>query len=249
MTTRRKILIPLPQTDFDPTEVAVPWRALTDAGHEVLFATETGREAACDAVTLTGQGLPLVARSLAAKPANRILYEEMAASEAFRAPLDWSSVNTKDFDAFHFSGGHAPGMKPYLESKTVQQIARHAFAAAKPVSAICHGVIPLARAGVLAGRRTTALTAFQERVAIALTRSHLGDHYRTYPVTVEAEVREALGVSGMFETGPLLPRYATMDRPDIGFVVRDGNYLSARWPGDAWTLATALVALLSPAKL
>jgi protease I len=172
----------------------------------------------------------------------------MTANEAYRAPLNWNSFNADDFDAFHFPGGHAPGMKPYLESNTVQQVARHAFAAAKPVSAICHGVIPLARAGVLKGRRTTALTAFQERVAIAVTRGRLGDHYQTYPVTVEAEVRAAVGKSGAFATGPVLPRYATMDRPDIGFVVRDGNYLSARWPGDAWTLATALVALLSPAK-
>ena len=30
------ILIPLPDRDFDTTEVAVPWRLLTEAGHRVL---------------------------------------------------------------------------------------------------------------------------------------------------------------------------------------------------------------------
>ena len=35
-----RILIPLPDTDFDTTEVAVPWQLLVDAGHEVIFATE-----------------------------------------------------------------------------------------------------------------------------------------------------------------------------------------------------------------
>jgi peroxiredoxin Q/BCP len=30
-----RILIPLPDTDFDTTEMAVPWRVLTDAGHAV----------------------------------------------------------------------------------------------------------------------------------------------------------------------------------------------------------------------
>ena len=32
--------MPLPDRDFDVTEVAVPWRVLSDAGHQVVFATE-----------------------------------------------------------------------------------------------------------------------------------------------------------------------------------------------------------------
>ena len=54
-----RVLILLPQEGFDPTEVAVPWKALSEAGHDVVFATETGAQAACDQVTLTGEGLPL----------------------------------------------------------------------------------------------------------------------------------------------------------------------------------------------
>ncbi|MFM5948433.1 MAG: DJ-1/PfpI family protein, partial [Novosphingobium sp.] len=65
--------------------------------------------------------------------------------------------------AFHFPGGHAPGMKPYCESAEVQRIAQECFTADEPVSAVCHGVLPLARAGVLAGRRTTALTEHSKR--------------------------------------------------------------------------------------
>jgi putative intracellular protease/amidase len=36
------ILMPLPDRDFDVTEVAVPWKLLTEAGHSVVFATEAG---------------------------------------------------------------------------------------------------------------------------------------------------------------------------------------------------------------
>lgn len=36
------VLMPLPDRDFDVTEVAVPWKLLTEAGHSVVFATETG---------------------------------------------------------------------------------------------------------------------------------------------------------------------------------------------------------------
>jgi protease I len=35
-----------------------------------------------------------------------------------------------------------------------------------------------------------------------------------------------------------------MARDATGFVVQDGNYLSARWPGDAWTLALRMNDLL-----
>jgi putative intracellular protease/amidase len=35
-------LIPLPDHDFDVTEVSVPWRVLTRRGHVVRFATERG---------------------------------------------------------------------------------------------------------------------------------------------------------------------------------------------------------------
>lgn len=32
----------LPDADFDTTEVAVPWRLLSDQGHTAVFATEAG---------------------------------------------------------------------------------------------------------------------------------------------------------------------------------------------------------------
>jgi protease I len=239
------ILIILPQTDFDPTEVAVPWKAWTLAGHDVDFATQTGAAAMCDPVTLSGLGLPLFARSLAAKPENRALYEEMVKDDAYHSPLSWEQVKISDFDAVHFPGGHAPGMRPYIESEEVQRIGREAFAVSKPVSAICHGVLPLAQAGLLKGRKTTALTAKMEGLAVLLTKAKLGDHYRTYPESVEDEVKRLLMLPTDFLTGPLFPRFATQSRPGVGFVVQDGNYISARWPGDAWTLATRMLKLLA----
>jgi len=238
-----RVLILLPQRDFDPTEVAVPWAALSEAGHSITFASESGEPAACDPVTLTGEGLPRHARSLRAHAPNRALYAAMAASDAFAAPIRWDAAQMADFDAVLFPGGHAPGMRPYCESAEVQRIGREAFAQGRLVAAICHGVLPLARATnangtpLLAGRRTTALTGMMERFAILLTRGALGDHYRTYGETVEAEARRAVGPNGSFDTGPLIPRYATAKRRDTGFIVEDGTYLSARWPGDAWTLA------------
>ena len=170
----------------------------------------------------------------------------MAASPAFAAPIRWQNARMADFDAVLFPGGHAPGMKPYCENGEVQRIGREAFEAGKLVAAICHGVLPLARANkadgspLLAGRRTTALTGMMERFAILLTRGALGEHYQTYTETVEQEARRGVGPGGALDTGPLIPRYATAEKRGAGFIVEDGRYLSARWPGDAWTLAQAM---------
>ena len=239
-----KLLIVLPQTDFDPTEVALPWLVWTQAGQDVCFATETGQPASCDPITLSGEGLPIVAFSLKARLEGEAAYAAMIAAPRYKKPLRWAKARATDFAALHFPGGHAPGMKSYCESGEVQRLAKEAFAARQPVSAICHGVLPLARAGVLKGRRTTALTHMMEEIAVRLTSRALPGHYRTYALSVEEEVRERIKPGGRFERGGLFPRYSGSKAPEAGFVLRDGNYVSARWPGDAWTLAVRLMQLL-----
>jgi protease I len=235
-----KILIILPEADYDPSEVALPWLVWSEAGHHTTFATAKGQPSYADPVTLTGAGLPLLAATLKARLEAEAAYAQMIASTEFLKPITWAKAGAKHYDALHFPGGHAPGMRSYCESPEVFRLAKEAFAADQPVSAICHGVLPLARAGVLKGRRTTALTHIQEEIAVRLTGRALPGHYRTYPVSVEVEVRQRIGKTGKFERGPLFPRYAGRKNPNAGFVVQDGNYLSARWPGDAWTLALRL---------
>ncbi len=58
------------------------------------------------------------------------------------------------------------------------------------------------------------------------------------PQYVQDEVKAALGDEGRFEGGPLVPSY---DKP---FVVRDGNLITGRWPGDTARLAEELVAAI-----
>lgn len=52
-----KIIILIPAKDFDPTEVAIPWRELTGRGHQVCFATPDGTPGQADGIMLTGEGL------------------------------------------------------------------------------------------------------------------------------------------------------------------------------------------------
>src|SRR4051812_8844370 len=113
-----KILFPLPDRDFDVTEVAVPWKLLRDAGHEPVFATEAGATPACDPLLLTG----VVFGKLGARPEPIAFYREMEASPEFTAPIKWADCNADAFDALFLAGGHAPGMKQYLGSDVVQAL-------------------------------------------------------------------------------------------------------------------------------
>jgi protease I len=238
-----RVLMPLPTQDFDPTESGVPWHVLTAAGHQVVFATPSGQLARADPRMLTGAGLGLLKPFLAADRHGRLAYLAMQASPAFRAPLAYAALRFEDYDALLLPGGHAKGMREYLESHVLQGLVTAMFAHDKPVGAICHGVVLVVRSlgpdgrSVLHGRQTTALLKSQEMLAYHLTRLWLHDYYRTYPRTVQGEICEALASPSDFITGPMPLRRDAPGRLRRGFTHRDGNYLSARWPGDAHRFA------------
>ncbi|WP_434383329.1 type 1 glutamine amidotransferase domain-containing protein [Melittangium boletus] len=241
MSSVRRVLIPLPDQDFDVTEVAVPWRLLTDAGHQVVFATEKGQVAAADPLLLTG----VVFGKLGADPEPKRFYENMLASPAYQQPIAWDAIRPEDHDGLVLPGGHAPGMRQYLGSETLQAKVAAFWKLGRPVGAICHGVLVLARAkdpatgqSLLAGERTTCLPKYMERAAYFLTAWKVGRYYRTYPAYVEDEVRDALAHPRQFERGPReYSRRGTATDHAPAFVVESGRYVSARWPGDAYLFA------------
>ena len=243
-------LIPLPSRDFDPTEAGVPWRSLRAQGHRVVFATPDGKPGEADPKVLTGEGLGVFAPFMRADSLGRAAYAEMIQCAEFRRPMPYKDIVAAQFDGVLLPGGHAPGMRPYLESRLLQLIVVEFFERKLPVAAVCHGVLLAARSeaapgrSVLFGRKTTALTRQMELTAWALTRFYLGDYYRTYPTTVEDEVRSVLAKPDDFITGPLPVRRDSPTRLNTGFTVRDGNYLSARWPGDAHRFASEFAAML-----
>ena len=284
------VLIPIPDRDFDPTEVAISWQVLRTAGHHVVFATESGSPGVGDDIMLTGQGLDLwspipvigrfaaLGRTLRANVDARRAYTEMCRSPEYRRPLTWADSGTEGIDALVLPGGHrARGMRRYIDSEILQRIVVDAFTRGLPVAAICHGVLLAARSvdpatgrSVLHGRKTTALTWSFERRAWRLTRiTRFGDpdYYRTYTeeagqpagyMSVQAEVTRALADPADFcdvavgspqcrrKTSGLRRDTATDSRP--AFVVDDGNYVSARWPGDTHTFAAALSRKLASAN-
>jgi putative intracellular protease/amidase len=195
----------------------------------------------------------------------------------FLSPARWDDVQSEAFAGLVLPGGHrARGMRAYLESSVFQNLVSDFFGRDKPVGAICHGVLLAARScdpttgkSVLKGRRTTALTWHIERTAWAIarrTRFWDPSYYRTYMeqpgepagfMSVQQEVARALARDEDFlDVPPDAADYrlktsgrardsATNARP--AWVVQDGRYISARWPGDVHTFARTFADLLSEA--
>lgn len=276
------VLIPIPDRDFDPTEVAVSWQVLRAQGHRVVFATESGAPGVADDIMITGRGLDawsalpvlgaitVLGRALRANKAARDAYRTMQYSPEYQNPTRWSDATLDGVDGLLLPGGHrARGMRSYIDSDILHRLVIDAFARGLKVAAICHGVLLAARSvdpatgrSVLYGRRTTALTWTLERAAwnlTRLTRFWDRDYYRTYReepgqpagyMSVQAEVTRALENPADFrdvekgsphyrtKTSGLARDTATDSRP--AFVVVDGDYVSARWPGDTHAFAKAL---------
>jgi putative intracellular protease/amidase len=92
-----RVPIPLPDRDFDVTEVAVPWRVLRDAGHQAVFATE--------------QAGPSPRRTPDCSPG---CYSGT-----------WAALDVTAFDGLLLPGGHTSGMRQYLGSSALrEQVAR-----------------------------------------------------------------------------------------------------------------------------
>ena len=198
------VLIVLPKRDFDPSEVAVTWKALGDAGNSVIFATPDGLAAAADPLMLSGEELDLWGRipvlrkikllglALRANADARRAYASMRSSAAFGAPVPYSMLRIDQYDGLVLPGGHwARGMRQYLEDTQLQRFVGDFFDADKPVAAICHGVVLAARSvskrtghSVLYGRKTTALTWRLEKSAWSAMKyfGRIWDptYYRTY---------------------------------------------------------------------
>jgi putative intracellular protease/amidase len=254
MPASRTVLCPLPDEGYDPTEAAVPWRMLTARGHRVIFATPSGRAPRPDARMLTGDGLSVWKGVLRADANGRAAHQALEGAREYRDPLAYADLDgapASRWDALLLPGGHDKPMRTYLESPVLHALVPRFFADRRPVGAICHGVVVAARSrdpqtgnSVLFGRRTTSLTRSQEMLAWNMTRLWLGDYYRTYAISVEDEVRSALARSDHYVTGPMAVLRDSPENPGRGFVVRDGHYLSARWPGDAHRFAAEFIALL-----
>src|ERR1700722_5818305 len=104
------VLIPIPDRDFDPTEVAASWQVLRGNGHQVVFATESGAPGIADDTMGTGRGLDIwsalavlgaitaVGRALRANKAARGASRAMLSSPEYQNPSSWAEATLAGLD-------------------------------------------------------------------------------------------------------------------------------------------------------
>ncbi len=291
LNKKLKIIIPLPNNDYDPSEVAIPWKLLTEHGFCVHFSTPNGKVATADTVMLSGEGLDvwgwipllkkikLVGLLLRANSDARKAHQALLQDNNFQNPCCYADLKSNSYDGLVLPGGHAKGIKPYLENPVLQSFVINIFETLdennqhKPISAICHGVLVAARSisptttkSVLYGKKTTALTWALESSAWSLTKYFArfwdANYYRTYIEKpkepkgywgVEQEVKRALKSEDDFLDVPVTVKNYTLKtsgivrdnskNSDSAWVVQDGNYISARWPGDIHTMTLKFIKL------
>lgn len=221
------VLIPLPDHDFDPTESATPWRVCAERGWSYTFATENGAVARADPRLLMG----FLRGPLGAGPMGLSDYKRMTETPEYQHPICYGDIQVENYDALLLTGGHAPGMKQFLESRVLQGKVVQFFRQGRGIGAICHGLLVLARAidpetgkSVLYDYKTTSLTKLLEVIGYGSTFWLLGRRFRTYDTYVADEVKSVLRDPRQYSAG-LIP---------FPHVVRDRNLVTSRyWLFDA----------------
>jgi putative intracellular protease/amidase len=220
------ILMPLPDRDFEPTESAIPWKVCTLRGWKVTFSTEHGNVAQADPHLLKGPILGPFGASAKAQAA----YRQMTQDPAFQHPIPYAGIDPDQVQAVLLPGGHAPGMRQYVESPVLQNKVLQLWQQGKLIGAICHGMLVLTRTidpqtgrSVLYGHKVTALPQSIDRAGYHLARL-LRRGYLFYSCSVAEEVRACLERPEDFSNGPSIL---------VPYVVSAGNLVTSRWPVDA----------------
>jgi len=209
------VLIPLPDHDFDPTEAATPWRVCAERGWKATFATENGNVPEADHRLLMG----FIRGPLGAGSMGLADYKRMTHAPEYQKPIKYAEINADDYDALLLTGGHAPGMKQFLENKVLQDNVVQFFKKGKGVGAICHGLLVLSRAidpetgkSVIYDYKTTSLTKLLEIIGYCSTFWLLGRRFRTYDIYVADEVKAALGNKRQYSSGLIPFPHVVVDR-------------------------------------
>ncbi|MCM5678106.1 type 1 glutamine amidotransferase domain-containing protein [Schlegelella sp. S2-27] len=186
-------------------ELAAPYFAFVDAGHEVEIASPKGGAAPIDPGSLKprGENDAVVERFLADETVQRKV----------KATRRVSELDASGFDAVFFPGGHGT-MWDLPGDVGVTRAVESAYAAGKVVAAVCHGPAGLVSARrpdgqpLVAGKRVNAFTDDEERAAGQMD---------SVPFTLESRLRE---LGAHFEK-------AANWQP---FAVRDGQLITGQNP-------------------
>jgi putative intracellular protease/amidase len=199
-------------------ELAQPYYALKDAGHEVVLASIEGGAAPLDPLSLDPQWQSAVGR--------RFLEDAEAGAQMARSPRV-EDVAEQEFDAVVLVGGTGgtwdfPGCAP------LARLIERVNAKNGVIAGICHSVIGLAEAR---GRDGLPLVRGRKVTSISNAEDEIMGADKIVPALPEDALRR---LGAFYLAAP----------PFAANVVQDGNLITAQNPASAGPLGAAILARL-----
>ncbi|MFB7333183.1 type 1 glutamine amidotransferase domain-containing protein [Streptomyces adustus] len=207
-------------TGYWAEEFAMPYKAITEAGHEVVVATPGGVVPNVDMMSLRP--------AMAGGEEGALELEAIIRSaEVMRRPLKLSDIRLEDYDAVYLPGGHGP-MSDLAYDADAGRLLTAQLASGRPLAIVCHAPAALLATRIhgkspFKGYRVTGFTNDEEE-AVGLAPKA--------PWLLEDELKDGIGVE--YSRGPMWEPY----------MVEDRNLITGQNPHSAAILADRLLELL-----
>lgn len=207
-------------TGYWAEEFAMPYKKLTEAGHDVVVATPGGAIPNVDMMSLR----PSMAGG---EEAALELEAIIRSAEVMRRPLKLSDVRLEDYDAVYLPGGHGP-MSDLAYDADAGRLLTEQLASGRPLAIVCHAPSAMLATRIhgespFKGYRVTGFTNEEEEAVGLASRA---------PWLLETELKEKVGVD--FSRGPKWEPY----------MVEDRNLITGQNPHSAAILGDRLLQIL-----
>lgn len=206
------------KTGFWLEEFAAPYFVFRDAGADVTVASPKGGQPPIDPKS----DLPENQTAAMAR-----FKQDRSAQEVLSTTLKLAGMESENFDAAFYPGGHGP-MWDLADNPDSISLIESFYNSGKPIAAICHAPAVLHRvtykgAPIVKGKRVTGF-ANSEEEAVHLTK--------VVPFLVEDELKR---LGGLYEKAPDWE----------SFVVVDGRLVTGQNPASSTAGAKALLDVLA----
>lgn len=202
------------------SELTHAWHVFDKAGFEQTLVSPAGGPSPLEPRALKFPNYDKTAKAWRADPAKMELLATTKSPE---------EIDSADFDAIYFTGGHAV-MYDFPDSEGLQRITREIYERGGVVSSVCHGYCGLLNTRLsdgsylIAGKHMTGF-AWQEEVLARV------DKLVPYNAQERAKQRGAL--------------YEKAKLPFVSYAVVDGNLVTGQNPGSAKATARKVVEALA----
>ncbi|WNO76705.1 MULTISPECIES: type 1 glutamine amidotransferase domain-containing protein [unclassified Streptomyces] len=208
-------------TGYWAEEFANPYKAVTDAGHEVVVATPGGTTPNVDMMSLRPS---MAGGEQGALDLEAIIRD----AEVMRRPIKLSDVRLEDYDAVYLPGGHGP-MSDLAFDADAGRLLTAQLASGNPLFIVCHAPAALLSTRIhgvspFKGYKATGFTNEEEEGVGLASRA---------PWLLETELKEKVGVE--YSRGPIWEPY----------MVEDRNLVTGQNPHSAAILAERMLKILA----